>query len=65
MQMLNEFCALTGAEESNFTEAWGKYEKLVFQYAPLEKKKSVTNLLQQYQADDSDNAGIYMTLLYT
>ncbi|CAI8031485.1 hypothetical protein GBAR_LOCUS17865, partial [Geodia barretti] len=39
--MLNEFCSLTGAEECKFKENWGKYEKLVFKYAPLEQKKSL------------------------
>jgi hypothetical protein len=54
--MLNEFCSLTGAEECKFKENWGKYEKLVFKYAPLEQKKSLKNLLHQYHAEECDNA---------
>ena len=57
VQMLNEFCSLTGAEECKFKENWGKYEKLVFKYAPLEQKKSLKNLLHQYHAEECDNAG--------
>ena len=53
VQMLNEFCSLTGAEECKFKENWGKYEKLVFKYAPLEQKKSVKILL----LGQCDNAG--------
>ena len=57
VQMLNEFCSLTGAEECKFKENWGKYEKLVFKYAPLEQKKSLKILLHQYHAEECDNDG--------
>ena len=55
--MLHEFCSLTGAEESKFVKAWEKYAKLVFMYGPLEKKKAIKNLLIEYQAGESENAG--------
>ena len=62
--MLNEFCSLTGADESRFKENWEEYERLVFKYAPLEQKKSVKNLMSQYLAEECDNAGrcIYMAM---
>ena len=57
--MLSEFCSLTGSEESKFKENWEKYEKLVFKYAPLEQKKSVRTLLNQYNAEECENAGMW------
>ena len=58
MQMLNEFCCLTAAEESKFVIAWKRYEELVFKYAPLEKKKAIKKILDEYQAEESENTGI-------
>ena len=57
IQMLKEFCSLTGAEESTFKENWKKYEDLAFKYAPLEQKRSVKLLLSQYMAEEQDDAG--------
>lgn len=56
--MLNEFCVMTGADESAFGEKWKKYEGLVFKYGPLEQKKLVKCLLNQYMSEESDNAGV-------
>ena len=56
--MLNEFCCLTGAQESNFFKKWERYEELVFIYAALEKKKAVKNILDEYHVEESDNTGI-------
>ena len=36
---------------------WAKYEKLVFKYAPLEQKKSVKKLLEQYKSEGNENPG--------
>ena len=60
--MLNEFCILTGAEESLLEEMWRKYEGLVFKYAPLETKKSVKLLIKQYLSVENSDEGklIYM-----
>ena len=58
MQMLNEFCCLTAAEESEFVIVWKRYEELVFKYAPLEKEKAIKKILDEYQAEESENTGI-------
>ena len=34
VQMLKEFCSLTGLGEDTFKGNWAKYEDLVFKYAP-------------------------------
>ena len=43
-------------------EKWEKYEKLVFKYAPLEEKRLVKHLLQQYLSEKNENTGTGMTL---
>ena len=42
-------------------EKWEKYEKLVFKYAPLEEKKLVKQLLQQYLSEKNETTGTGMT----
>ena len=60
--MLNEFCLITGAVETDFQQMWKEYEKLIFKYALLEDRRAVKKLLSDYEATESECAGIFYYL---
>ena len=49
---------VTGTLQENFKQAWKEYEVLIFKYASLEEKRVVKKLLSEYQAFESECAGI-------
>ena len=55
--MFKEFCQQTSADEIEIQQRWMKIERQIFQYAPLEEKKTVRDILSQYNAIDEINAG--------
>ena len=64
--MLNEFCLVTGATETEFKQKWEEYELLIFKYAPLEDRRAIKKLLTDYKASASDSefAGTCMSYKY-
>lgn len=57
LQMLNEFCQITGAIQHDFENMWEEYERLILKYAPLEDKRAVKKLIAEYNALESECAG--------
>ena len=57
LQMLNEFCQMTGAIQNDFKQMWEEYETLIMKYAPLEDKRAVKTLLLDYKAVENNCAG--------
>lgn len=55
--MFKEFCRQTSANETDIKQRWMEIERQIFEYAPLEEKKVVKDLLVQYSASNEDNAG--------
>ena len=48
LQMLKEFCLITGAVESKISSNWANMQKQVLLYAKDEPRKSVQKLLKRY-----------------
>lgn len=59
LQMFKEFCRQTSANETEIIQRWIKIEQQIFEYATLEEKRVVKDLLVQYNAVDevTVNAG--------
>ena len=55
--MLSEFCLITGAEENRMQGRRRRCEERVLQYAPLEQKRVVKQLLDEMKLNDGDNDG--------
>lgn len=62
--MLNEFCLMTGASQTEFKQTWEEYEQLIFEYAPLEEKRAVKKLLANYKATNSECAGDFFVCVF-
>lgn len=60
--MLKEFCRQLSVDESEIKQRWRKIEKQIFEYAPLEEKKVVKDLLVQYNRTSTVNAGKIITV---
>ena len=61
--MLGEFFLLTGTEESAVRERWMRCQERVMQYAPLEQKKTVKNLLSEMKLTGDENEGMHIVWL--
>ena len=57
LQMIKEFCQLTGAVESSFMAKWIEFETAVFKYAPLEEKRAVKSVMTEYKRYTSESSG--------
>ena len=63
LQMLNEFCLLTGADEGTIKERWTRCRDRIIKYAPLEQKKVVKELLRDMNATDRGCEGMLSHVL--
>ena len=57
LQMLHEFCLLTGFDENTIKERWARCRDRIMKYAPLEQKKIVKSLLRDMDAADMECEG--------
>ena len=59
--MMSEFCLIAGADENKIKERWMRCQDRVIQYAPLEQKRVVKQLLNEMKStDDHDEGNIYI-----
>ena len=63
-QMIKEFCHLTSVTEEEIKDRWSQITKQLFKYVPMEEKKSVKNLLKQYNSIESNNEGYLPLTMY-
>ena len=60
-QLIKEFCKITGALETSFSDKWAEFETAIFKYTPFEEKRAVKNVMAEfnrYNSVDPDSPGI-------
>lgn len=60
--MIKEFFSLSHVDEEEIQTQWTDIANRLFKYALLEDKKSVKNLLVQYNMMESSNEGMQCSL---
>ena len=64
LQMLNEFCLITGVSLHEFQQKWWDFEELIFKYAALQDKQAVKKLRKDYGSSESERAGTISYIIF-